>query len=103
MISTRFSTPEDADAQSACIDAVSRSGGIWEYLGFSAEQTREFITLPGQRRDSEVVAVAEAQIVGWCDVTPIPFEGCAMSAAWGWACCHRFGGKGPDADWFVRC
>ncbi|MFO1458390.1 MAG: GNAT family protein [Verrucomicrobiota bacterium] len=95
MISTRFSTPEDADALSACIDAVSRERRyLGNTSGFSAEQTREFITSLSDSGGIQVVAVAEAQIVGWCDVTPIPFEGMRHVGRLGMGLLPPFRGKG---------
>lgn len=76
MITTRPSAPEDAEALAACIDAVSRERRyLGNTSGFSAEQTRAFITSLGDNGGIQILAVADAQIVGWCDIAPIPFEG----------------------------
>jgi RimJ/RimL family protein N-acetyltransferase len=69
MITTRSSTPEDADAISACVDAVSRERRyLGNTSGFSAEQTRSFIASLSDSGGIQIVVVADARIVGWCDV-----------------------------------
>ncbi|HEX7861003.1 MAG TPA: GNAT family protein [Verrucomicrobiae bacterium] len=76
MITIRPSTPEDADALSACVDAVSKERRYLAHTSrFSAEQTRAFIASLPESGGIRIVVVADAIIVGWCDVTPLPFDG----------------------------
>jgi len=95
MITTRSSTPEDAEAVSACVDAVSRER---RYLGatsgFSAEQTRAFISSLSDSGGIQIVAIAETKIVGWCDVTPHPFEGMRHVGRLGMGLLPPFRGQG---------
>ena len=101
MITTRSSTPEDADAISACVDAVSRERRyLGNTSGFSAEQTRAFIASLADSSGIQIVVVADHQggvpneIVGWCDVTPIPFEGMRHVGRLGMGLLPSFRGQG---------
>jgi len=59
MIATRSSTPEDADAISVCVDAVSRERRyLGNTSGFSAEQTRSFIASLSDSGGIQIVVVA---------------------------------------------
>jgi RimJ/RimL family protein N-acetyltransferase len=95
MITTRSSTPEDAEAVAACIDAVSRERRyLGNTSGFSAEQTRAFISSLSDSGGIQIVVVAGAKIVGWCDVTPVPFEGMRHVGRLGMGLLPPFRGKG---------
>lgn len=95
MITTRSSNPEDADAVAACIDAVSRERRyLGNTSGFSAEQTRAFIASLADSGGIQIVVVAEARIVGWCDVTPVPFEGMRHVGRLGMGLLPPFRGQG---------
>ena len=95
MITTRSSTPEDADAVSACVDAVSRERRyLGNTSGFSAEQTRAFIASLADSGGIQIVVVADARIVGWCDVTPLPFEGMRHVGRLGMGLLPSFRGQG---------
>ena len=76
MITLRPSTPDDAEAVAACVDAVARER---KYLGnvhgFTADETRSFLTSMAETRGVQIIALAEDAVVGWCDVTAVPFEG----------------------------
>ena len=95
MITIRSSTPEDAEAVSACVDAVARER---RYLagtsGFSAEQTRAFIASLLDAGGVQMVVVADDRIVGWCDVTPVPFEGMQHVGRLGMGLLPSFRGQG---------
>lgn len=95
MITTRCSTPEDADAVSACIDAVSRERRyLGNTSGFTAEQTRAFIASLAVSGGIQIVVVADARIVGWCDITPHPFEGMRHVGRLGMGLLPSFRGQG---------
>ena len=95
MITTRSSTPEDADAVSACVDAVSRERRyLGNTSGFSAEQTRAFIASLADSGGIQLVVVADARIVGWCDVTPFSFEGMRHVGRLGMGLLPPFRGQG---------
>jgi RimJ/RimL family protein N-acetyltransferase len=95
MITTRYSTPEDAELVAACVEAVSRER---RYLantsGFSAEQTRAFIASLRDGGGIQIVVVAGAEIVGWCDVNPMPFEGMRHVGHLGMGLLPAFRGQG---------
>ena len=95
MITTRSSTPEDAGAISACVDAVARERRyLGNTSGFSAEQTRSFIASLSDSGGIQIVVVADAKIVGWCDVTPVPFEGMRHVGRLGMGLLPSFRGQG---------
>ncbi|MBL9174143.1 MAG: GNAT family N-acetyltransferase [Verrucomicrobiales bacterium] len=95
MISTRPSNPGDAEAVSACVDAVARERRyLGNTSGFSAEDTRAFISSLADSGGIQIVAVADARIVGWCDVTPIPFEGMRHVGRLGMGLLPPFRGRG---------
>ncbi len=95
MITTRSSTPEDADAISVCVDAVARERRyLGNTSGFSAEQTRAFIASLSDSGGIQIVVVADAKIVGWCDVTPVPFEGMRHVGRLGMGLLPSFRGQG---------
>src|SRR5689334_16393349 len=95
MITTRSSTPQDAEAVSACVDAVARERRyLGNTSGFSAEQTRAFISSLSDSGGIQIVVVAEGKIVGWCDVTPLPFEGMRHVGRLGMGLLPPFRGRG---------
>jgi RimJ/RimL family protein N-acetyltransferase len=76
MISVRASTPDDAPSLSVCVDAVARERlYLANVCGFTAEQTRFFLTSLAESGGVQILALDEAAVVGWCDVAPLPFEG----------------------------
>src|SRR5258708_39583989 len=95
MITTRSSTPEDADAISVCVDAVARERRyLGNTSGFSAEQTRSFMASLSDSGGIQIVVVADARIVGWCDVAPVPFEGMRHVGRLGMGLLPPFRGQG---------
>lgn len=95
MITTRCSNPEDADAIAACVDAVSRERRyLGNTSGFSGEETRAFITSLRENGGIQIVVVADSRIVGWCDVTPHPFEGMRHVGRLGMGLLPSFRGRG---------
>ena len=95
MITTRCSTPEDAEALASCVDAVARERRyLGNTSGFSAEQTRSFITSFRDSAGIQIVVLADAGIVGWCDVTPVPFEGMGHVGRLGMGLLPAFRGQG---------
>jgi RimJ/RimL family protein N-acetyltransferase len=95
MITTRSSTREDAEAIAACVDAVSRERRyLGNTSGFTAEQTRAFIASLSESGGIQIIVVADTQIVGWCDVTPFPFEGMRHVGRLGMGLLPSFRGQG---------
>lgn len=72
----RETQPDDAKAVSVLIDAVARER---RYLagtsGFSEESTAAFIASVKAANGVHLVALVEDAVVGWCDITPMSFEG----------------------------
>jgi RimJ/RimL family protein N-acetyltransferase len=76
MITLRPTTPDDAPGLCACVDAVARERRYLAHVrGFTVEQTRAFLASLAESGGVQVLAVAGEDVVGWCDVTPLSFEG----------------------------
>ena len=76
MITLRPSTPDDAKNVSACVDAVARERRYLGFVsGFTADQTRSFLASLAETGGVQIIALAESVVIGWCDVTVMPFEG----------------------------
>lgn len=76
MIVFRLCTPDDAEALSRIVDAVARERRyLATVCGFSADDTRDFIRKLTENGGIQMLALDEGAIVGWCDVTPMLFEG----------------------------
>jgi RimJ/RimL family protein N-acetyltransferase len=76
MILLRASTPDDAPSLSVCVDAVARERRyLANICGFTAEQTRSYLISLAESGGVQILALDEKEVVGWCDVTPLPFEG----------------------------
>jgi len=76
MISLRPSTPDDAKEVSTCVDAVSRERRfLGNVVGFTADETRSFIASLAEKGGVQMIALEERMVIGWCDVTVMPFEG----------------------------
>lgn len=67
---------DDIQGFRECLDAVARERRFLAHLEApSMEKTQEFIRASMEKGDIRVVAVDGDQVVGWCDITPHPFEG----------------------------
>jgi RimJ/RimL family protein N-acetyltransferase len=76
MISFRPSTPDDAEEVSICVDAVARERRfLGNVAGFTADETRSFLTSLAEKGGVQIIALDESVVIGWCDVTVVPFEG----------------------------
>jgi RimJ/RimL family protein N-acetyltransferase len=76
MITLRPSTPDDAKEVAACVDAVARERRfLGNVFGFTADETRAFLASLVEKGGVQIVALDESVVIGWCDVTTVPFEG----------------------------
>jgi RimJ/RimL family protein N-acetyltransferase len=76
MITLRPSTPDDAKDVSACVDAVARERRYLGFVsGFTADQTLSFLTSLLETGGVQIIALDESVVIGWCDVTVVPFDG----------------------------
>ena len=67
---------EDAAAVASMIDLVARERRFLAgTVGFSEEATRSFIAALRSANAVHLVAELEGSLVGWCDISPSPFEG----------------------------
>ena len=61
---------------SACVDAVARERRfLGNVVGFTADDTRSFVASLAEKGGVQMVALDERVVIGWCDVTTVPFEG----------------------------
>jgi RimJ/RimL family protein N-acetyltransferase len=95
MIQFRPSTPDDAPGISACVDAVARERRyLGNVQGFTAEETRSFLTSMAENGGVQIIALVEERVVGWCDVSPIPFEGMRHVGKLGMGLLSPYRGRG---------
>jgi RimJ/RimL family protein N-acetyltransferase len=72
----RDTTEEDAEPVAALIDSVSRERRFLAgTVGYPADANRSFIASVKAAGGVHIVAIDSAEIIGWCDITPHPFEG----------------------------
>ena len=95
MIKLRPSTPDDATSVSACVDAVARERRyLGNVCGFTADETRSFITSLAESGGIQILASADDRVVGWCDVTPLPYEGMRHVGRLGMGLLRSYRGQG---------
>ena len=95
MITLRPSTPDDAVEVSACVDAVARERRYLGYVcGFTADETRSFLASLAEMRGVQIIALDESMVIGWCDVTVMPFEGMRHVARLGMGLLPAYRGQG---------
>lgn len=95
MINFRPSTPEDAAEIAACVDAVSRERRfLGNVVGFTADQTRSFLTSLAEAGGVQMIVLDERAVVGWCDVTIFPFEGMRHAGRLGMGILPAYRGQG---------
>jgi len=76
MIEIRPTTDADAADVNALVTAVARERAyLLATEGFTLEQTRAYLADLRDAGGVALVAVEDARIVGWVDITPGPFEG----------------------------
>ncbi len=72
----RDSVLEDGEGIAALIDAVARERlYLAGTVGFSVEDTRAYMSSTKSAGGVQLVAIETGQIVGWCDIAPVPHEG----------------------------
>lgn len=75
-ITTRETKPEDAALLAAAIDEVARERRFLALTeGFPPEGVRSFIEHLRSVGGVHMIALIGKDVVGWCDVSPLPFEG----------------------------
>ena len=76
MLTIRPTEIDDASQVAACVDSVARERRfLGNTKGFPVEQTREFIQLNNNIGSVHLVVLDGDTIVGWCDITPLAYEG----------------------------
>jgi ribosomal protein S18 acetylase RimI-like enzyme len=75
-ITVRSIAVEDVPSFHRCLDAVARERRFLAMLEAPPlEQVRRFVTSGRQRGVVQFVAIFDGEVVGWCDIVPVPFEG----------------------------
>jgi ribosomal protein S18 acetylase RimI-like enzyme len=91
----RDTTVEDAAAVASMIDLVARERRFLAgTVGFSEEATRDFIAQLRSADAVHVVAELDGSLVGWCDISPLPFEGMHHVGRLGMGVKRDFRGRG---------
>lgn len=76
MIEFRLSTPDDAGGLSRCVDVVARERRFLAAVcGFTEDETHTFLNNLAKNGGIQMLALDGSAVVGWCDVSPSPFEG----------------------------
>ena len=94
-ITLRPSGADDAEAVAACVDAVARERRyLGNVFGFTPGETRAFLASLAERNGVQIIALAGDVVVGWCDVSPVPFEGMRHVARLGMGLLPAYRGQG---------
>lgn len=95
----RDTVPEDASEVASLVDSVAKER---RYLastkGFSSEATKEFIEFLRSSGGIHLVATSEKIVAGWCDISPLPFEGMEHVGKLGMGVAPEHRGKGIGAS-----
>lgn len=98
-ITIRSSQPEDAEGIHHCLDVVARERRyIAMVKGPGVERVRDFIASFPERSVIQHVAVDGERVVGWCDVTPRPWQGYRHCAALGMGLLPEYRTRGIGAQ-----
>jgi len=83
-IAIRRSAPDDVESFWHCLDSVARERRFLAFVEAPPlEQARTFLEDARSRGMIQFVAIAGPRVVGWCDVSPKPFEGFRHSGTLG--------------------
>ena len=83
-IAIRRSTPDDVVSFWHCFDSVARERRFLSFVEAPPlEQTRTFLENARSQGMIQFVAVTGPRVVGWCDISPKPFEGFRHSGTLG--------------------
>ena len=94
-VSIRPITVDDTPGFRTCLDVVAREGGFLRMLEAPPpDQVRDFVATGRERGVVQLVAVASDQIVGWCDVSPMRWEGFRHSGVLGTGLLPGYRGRG---------
>jgi ribosomal protein S18 acetylase RimI-like enzyme len=75
-IAVRPIAADDAPSFHRCLDAVARERRFLAMLEAPPlEEVREFVTSGPQRGVVQFVTTFDGEVVGWCDILPVPFDG----------------------------
>jgi ribosomal protein S18 acetylase RimI-like enzyme len=76
MIEIRATQPRDIESFHACFDSVARERRWLAHVEAPPlERVRSFVNAGLERGMVQMLALDEARVVGWCDVSPHPLEG----------------------------
>ena len=91
----RATLPGDARAVAGLIDSVARERRFLAgTAGFSEEATASFIEFVANSKGVHLIALWDGAVVGWCDITPLSFEGMTHVGRLGMGVAHDFRGRG---------
>ena len=94
-ITVRSIAAEDVPSFHRCLDVVARERRFLAMLEAPPlEEVREFVTSGRQRGVVQFVAAFDGEVVGWCDILPVPFEGFRHCGALGMGVLPRQRGQG---------
>ena len=83
-IAIRSIAAEDVPSFRRCLDAVARERRFLAMLEAPPlGDVRDFVASGRQRGVVQFVATVDGEVVGWCDISPVPFEGLRHCGALG--------------------
>jgi RimJ/RimL family protein N-acetyltransferase len=88
-------SPEHVEGFHRVLDSVARERKYLSVLeAFPVDQMRDFVLNQIKTRSPAFVALAGAEIVGWCDIRRFPFEACAHRGTVGMGVISEHRGRG---------
>jgi RimJ/RimL family protein N-acetyltransferase len=94
-VEIRRSTPEDFEAFWQCLDSVARERRFLAMVEApSRAEARAFLEQARASGMIQFVAVRDSRVIGWCDVTPVQWEGFRHSGRLGMGVVGGFRGQG---------
>jgi len=75
-IAVRSIAPDDVPSFHRCLDAVARERRFLAMLEAPPlEEVREFVISGRRRGVVQFVTTFDGEVIGWCDISPVPFDG----------------------------
>jgi RimJ/RimL family protein N-acetyltransferase len=98
VVEIRRSTPDDFEALWECLDSVARERRFLAMIEApSRPEARAFLEQARSGGMIQFVAVRELRVIGWCDVTPVRWEGFRHSGRLGMGVVSGSRGQGLGA------
>jgi RimJ/RimL family protein N-acetyltransferase len=102
-IEIRRSTPDDFAAFWTCLDSVARERRFLAMVEAPPQaEARAFLERARADGMIQYVATDESSVIGWCDITPVHWEGFRHSGRLGMGVAAPFRGQGVGTQLLLR-